>query len=89
MGDPELGKVYTPDEFNRKIQIREREKKRVQLFLNEMNPDDKTIIFCQTIEHAALIRDIINERLKINQIIIIKSSSDDGDVVITAENFRQ
>ena len=62
-GDPELGKAYIADEFNRKIQIRER-RKRVQLFLNEMNPDDKTIIFCQTIDHAALIRDIINEEVE-------------------------
>jgi len=81
MGDPELGKVYTADEFNRKIQIREREKKRVQLFLNEMNPDDKTIIFCQTIEHAALVRDIINEEVEDKpDNYCVRVTSDDGDV---------
>ena len=81
MGDPELGKVYTADEFNRKIQIREREKKRVQLFLNEMNPDDKTIIFCQTIEHASLIRDIINEEVEDKpDNYCVRVTARDGDV---------
>jgi type I restriction enzyme, R subunit len=64
MGEPELGKRYTSGEFNRKIEIREREKKRVQLFLKHMNPDDKTIIFCATVRHAQLITDIINEEVE-------------------------
>ena len=64
MGEPELGKTYTSSEFNRKIEIRDREKKRVQLFLEQMNPDDKTIIFCATIRHAQLIADIINEEVE-------------------------
>ena len=45
MGEPELGKTYTSGEFNRKIEIRELEKKRVQLFLEHMKPMIKQLSF--------------------------------------------
>ncbi|MBQ5470206.1 MAG: DEAD/DEAH box helicase family protein [Acetobacter sp.] len=61
-GDVEQGRRYTESDFNRDIQILEREKYRVQLFMNEIAPYEKTIVFCATQEHAALIRDLINQR---------------------------
>ena len=81
MGEPEQGKTYTSSEFNRKIEIREREKKRVQLFLQHMNPDDKTIIFCATVRHAQLIADIINEEVEERPAnYCVRVTSDDGVV---------
>ena len=81
MGEPELGKTYTSSEFNRKIEIRDREKKRVQLFLEQMNPDDKTIIFCATIRHAQLIADIINEEVEDRPAnYCVRVTSADGEV---------
>ena len=81
MGEPEQGKTYTSGEFNRKIEIRAREKKRVQLFLQNMNPDDKTIIFCATIRHAQLIADIINEEVEDRPAnYCVRVTSDDGVV---------
>ena len=81
MGEPEQGKTYTSSEFNRKIEIREREKKRVQLFLQHMNPDDKTIIFCATVRHAQLIADIINEEAEDRPAnYCVRVTSDDGVV---------
>ena len=81
MGEPEQGKTYTSSEFNRKIEIREREKKRVQLFLQHMNPDDKTIIFCATVRHAQLIADIINEEVEDRPAnYCVRVTSDDGVV---------
>ncbi len=81
MGEPELGKIYTRREFNRKIEIREREKKRVQLVLQHMNPDDKTIIFCATIRHAQLIADIINEEVEDRPAhYCVRVTSDDGNL---------
>ncbi len=59
-GEVEEGKRYTEDDFNRIIIIKEREAKRVQVFLNEINQKEKTIVFCATQEHAAAIRDLIN-----------------------------
>ena len=34
----------------------------MQIFLNNANPNEKTIIFCATQEHAGLIRDIVNQK---------------------------
>lgn len=81
MGVPELGKTYTSGEFNRKIEIRERERQRVLLFLERMNPDDKTIIFCATVRHAQLIADIINEELENRPAnYCVRVTSEDGVV---------
>ena len=81
MGEPEQGKTYTSSEFNRKIEIRAREKKRVQLFLQYMSPDDKTIIFCATVRHAQLIADIINEEVEDRPAnYCVRVTSDDGVV---------
>jgi type I restriction enzyme R subunit len=60
-GDPEAGRVYKEGDFNRIIKIPEREKKRVQHWMDEINPKEKTIVFCATQEHAGLVRDYINQ----------------------------
>jgi type I restriction enzyme R subunit len=60
-GDVEDGKTYTEDDFNKVIQIMEREKFRVEQFLKEIDPNQKTIVFCATQEHAAAVRDLINQ----------------------------
>ena len=60
-GEVEPGRVYTERDFGRTIIIREREESRVRLFLQEMNPDEKTLVFCASQEHAAHIRDLINQ----------------------------
>lgn len=60
-GEVEKGKQYTENEFNRTIEIQERERARVRLFLAQVNPKDKSLVFCATQAHAALIRDLINQ----------------------------
>lgn len=60
-GEVEAGRVYTEPDFNRIIEIREREVKRVQLLLSVIKQNEKAIVFCATQEHAALIRDLINQ----------------------------
>ena len=60
-GEVEPGRVYTENDFNRTITIKAREEDRVRQFLKEMNPDEKTLIFCASQEHAADIRDLINQ----------------------------
>lgn len=60
-GEIEAGKVYVEEDFNRIIQIKEREEKRVRIFLEEINQKEKTIVFCATQEHAAAVRDLINQ----------------------------
>lgn len=61
-GDVEEGKLYQEKDFNRTIEITEREAKRVNLFLEDANKNDKSILFCANQPHAALIRDIVNQQ---------------------------
>ncbi|MFM8741685.1 MAG: DEAD/DEAH box helicase family protein, partial [Cytophagales bacterium] len=64
-GEIEEGKLYEEKDFNRTIEIVEREAKRVNIFLDEANQNEKAIIFCANQGHAALIRDLVNqERFK-------------------------
>ena len=65
-GDIEEGRRYEEGDFNRVIEIREREKKRVQIFLDQIGPQEKTIVFCATQEHAAIVRDLINQKKKVS-----------------------
>jgi len=60
-GDVEVGKVYDEPEFNRTIEIREREKKRVEIFMEQINQNEKTLVFCANQAHARLVRDLINQ----------------------------
>ncbi len=60
-GEIEQGKRYTESDFNRVIQIMEREKYRVELFLGSIDQREKTIVFCANQEHALAVRDLINQ----------------------------
>ena len=62
-GEVEEGHVYTEKDFNRTIVIKERERKRVQEFLGSINPNEKSIVFCDA--HAAMVRDLINQELTV------------------------
>ncbi|WP_098039155.1 EcoAI/FtnUII family type I restriction enzme subunit R [Estrella lausannensis] len=61
-GEIEKGKRYVESDFNRNIEIKEREAKRVQLFMEQINQDEKTLVFCATQEHALAVRDLINQK---------------------------
>ena len=63
-GEIEEGKLYEEKDFNRTIEIEAREAKRVNIFLDEANPNEKAIVFCANQAHAALIRDLINQNAK-------------------------
>ncbi len=60
-GEIEVGKVYDEPDFNRNIEIREREKKRVEVFMSEIDQSEKTLVFCANQSHALLVRDLINQ----------------------------
>tara|TARA_R110002012_G_scaffold52191_1_gene134109 strand:- start:9569 stop:12139 length:2571 start_codon:yes stop_codon:yes gene_type:complete len=60
-GEPEAGKVYKESDFNRIITMPQREQKRVQYWMDHINPQEKTIVFCATQEHAGMVRDFINQ----------------------------
>jgi len=60
-GQVESGKEYKEGDFNRIIEIKEREEVRVRQFLSQANHDEKAIVFCATQPHAGLVRDLINQ----------------------------
>jgi type I restriction enzyme R subunit len=63
-GEVEEGKIYTEPDFNKIIEIKAREAKRIRVVLDEIDQNEKTIIFCANQEHALAVRDLINQMKK-------------------------
>lgn len=60
-GEIEAGKIYQEEDFNKKIEIMAREKKRVEIFLGLIDQREKTLVFCATQSHALAVRDLVNQ----------------------------
>ncbi len=60
-GEIEEGKRYEEDDFNKVIEIREREAYRVKIFMELIDQKQKTLVFCATQVHALAVRDLINQ----------------------------
>jgi len=60
-GEVEEGKIYEEPDFNKIIEIKEREAKRVRVVMDEINQNEKTLIFCATQDHALAVRDLVNQ----------------------------
>jgi type I restriction enzyme, R subunit len=79
-GEIEEGKLYEEKDFNRTIEIVEREAKRVNIFLDEAKQNEKAIIFCANQAHAALIRDLINQNAKSKDpFYCVRVTANDGE----------
>jgi len=80
-GEVEEGHVYTEKDFNKKIVIPERERKRVQEMLANINPMEKSLVFCANQAHAAMIRDIINQESSIKKAdYCVRVTANDGAI---------
>jgi type I restriction enzyme, R subunit len=60
-GELEAGKRYEEADFNKTIEITEREAYRVRLFMEMIYQKEKTLVFCATQDHARVVRDLINQ----------------------------
>jgi type I restriction enzyme R subunit len=60
-GEIETGKIYTETDFNKIIEIKAREAHRVKLFMEQINQNEKALVFCATQDHALAVRDLINQ----------------------------
>jgi|SRR5271157_42262 len=60
-GEIETGRRYTETDFNRIIEIKEREAHRVKLLMAQINQAEKTLVFCATQDHALAVRDLVNQ----------------------------
>ena len=80
-GEIEEGRLYTEPDFNKIIEIKAREAKRVQIYMNEANQKEKAIIFCATQDHASAIRDLVNQNKKDkNQNYCVRVTANDGEI---------
>jgi type I site-specific restriction endonuclease len=79
-GEIEEGKLYEEKDFNRSIEIVEREAKRVNIFLDEANQNEKAIIFGANQAHAALLRDLVNQYAKSKDpFYCVRVTANDGE----------
>ena len=82
-GEVEEGRVYTEQDFyNGNIIIKDRDRARVKEFMKYIGLNEKTIVFCSTQNHAAAIRDMINQEAKnlgnTNPYFCVRVTANDG-----------
>jgi len=78
-GEIEAGRRYEEADFNRIIEIKEREKKRVNIFMSQIDQREKTLVFCANQAHALAIRDLINQvKTSTNPNYCHRVTADDG-----------
>lgn len=79
-GEVEPGRLYVESDFNRIIEIPEREEYRVRLFMDMINQNEKTIVFCATQQHALDVRNLINKVKKSRDVdYCVRVTADDGE----------
>lgn len=80
-GEIEEGRIYTELDFNRIIEIRAREAKRVQIYMDDANQKEKAIIFCATQDHAAAVRDLVNQyKQSTDPNFCVRVTANDGEI---------
>lgn len=80
-GEVQDGKRYTEGDFNRTIEIREREAYRVRTFMDMIDQREKTIVFCATQTHAGIVRDLINQvKTSTNPNYCVRVTASDGAI---------
>jgi type I restriction enzyme R subunit len=80
-GEIDEQRTYGENDFNRIIESRDREKHRVQLLMQHIIQSQKTLVFCATQRHAAMVRDLINELSEsMNANYCHRVTADDGGI---------
>lgn len=78
-GEIETGRRYGEADFNKIIEIKEREAYRVKLFMDMIDQREKTLVFCATQAHAAAVRDLINQaKASTNPHYCVRVTANDG-----------
>ena len=82
-GDIQAGKRYEEKDFNKIIEIKEREAYRVKLLMGMIDQSEKTIVFCATQAHALAVRDLINQARTLDShgrdpLYCVRVTADDG-----------
>jgi type I restriction enzyme, R subunit len=78
-GTIDEARTYTEADFNRIIEIIDRERYRVQLFMEAIDQNQKTIVFCASQPHALAVRDLINQmKISTEPNYCVRVTADDG-----------
>lgn len=78
-GEIVAGKRYQEKDFNKIIEIKEREAYRVKLLMGMIDQRQKTIVFCATQVHALAVRDLINQmKTSTDPRYCVRVTADDG-----------
>ena len=80
-GEIEEDRRYTETDFNRIIEIKAREKKRVEIFMRDINQKQKTLVFCASQDHALAVRDLINQmKTSSDPLYCVRVTANDGQL---------
>ncbi len=78
-GEVAAGDHFAEGDFQRKIVIADREAFRVEQLMGLLGPTDKAIVFCADQRHAALVRDLINQRKPVPDLqYCVRVTANDG-----------
>ncbi|MEX0953605.1 MAG: DEAD/DEAH box helicase family protein [Rhizobiaceae bacterium] len=80
-GEVNIGDGFREEDFNTLLIIPERELSRVKEFMSQIDQRQKTLVFCATQAHAALVRDLINQvKTSTNPDYCHRVTADDGAI---------
>ncbi|WP_323790139.1 EcoAI/FtnUII family type I restriction enzme subunit R [Thalassovita sp.] len=80
-GEVETGDTFGEGDFNTRVIIEERELARVREFMGQIDQRHKTLVFCATQVHAALVRDQINQvKVSQNPDYCVRVTAEDGAI---------
>ncbi len=78
-GEIETGKRYEEKDFNKIIEIKEREAYRVTVLMSMIDQREKTLVFCANQAHALAVRDLINQaKTSTNPLYCVRVTANDG-----------
>ena len=78
-GDIAAGKRYEEKDFNKIIEIKEREAYRVKVLMGMIDQRQKTIVFCANQAHALAVRDLINQvKTSTDPLYCVRVTANDG-----------
>jgi len=73
--------LYKVEDYDRKIIIDERTELVAKVILQNINPLEKTIVFCENQNHALTMRDMINKHKKVKDpLYCVRVTSDEGKI---------
>lgn len=78
-GEIETGRRYEEKDFNKIIEIKERETYRVKVLMEMIDQREKTLVFCANQAHALAVRDLINQaKTSPDPLYCVRVTANDG-----------